>query len=106
MTTFTWRIDQLMAEKKVGDLENVVVKITWICEATDGEFKTHIAGFLPIQLDQGAPFTPYEEITEAMVLEWVNARIDKALIEESLETVIQGNKYPQYIYLPVPWSQS
>lgn len=105
MIEYTWRIDPLMVESNVNGLENVVVKVTWICEAVDGEFKTHTAGFVPLEFDENAQFTPYEELTEELVLQWIAPYIDKSIIEEGLATVIDGHKHPQYKYLPTPWSQ-
>lgn len=103
MTTVTWRIESLMVENNVNGLENVVAQITWICEVVDGDFKTHTAGFVPLEVDLSVPFIPYESLAEGKVWDWVEARIDKTAIEESLVSSIASQKLPKYKYLTTPW---
>lgn len=104
MTTFTWRIDPLMVEQKVGDLENVVVKITWICDAVDGGYTSTATGYVPLEVSSS--FIPFSDLTEAKVWEWVEAKIDKHMIEDGLIAAIEAQKHPRYVYLPTPWSKS
>ncbi len=106
MTTFTWRIDPLMVENSVNGLENVVVKITWICDAQDGDFQASASGYVPLEAYLGMPFIPFDELTEATVWEWAEKKIDKRMIEDGLIAVIDAQKHPRYVYLPTPWNQS
>lgn len=106
MIEYKWRIDPLMVGTNINGLENVVVKVTWICEATDGEFQSATSGYVPIELDPDGTFKPYEELTEADIWSWINPHIDKAIVEEGLAAVIEGQKHPEYLYLPTPWSQA
>lgn len=106
MIEYKWRIDPLMVGVNINGLENVVLKVTWICEANDGEFQSSTSGFVPIELDPKGTFKPYEALTEADVWAWIKPHIDKTIIEEGLAAAIEGQKQPQYLYLPTPWSQA
>lgn len=106
MTTFTWRIDPLMVEQQVSALENVVVKITWICEAVDGGYTSTATGYVPLEVSSTTTFIPFKDLTEAKVWEWVEEKINRHMIEDGLIAAIDAQKHPKYVYLPTPWSQS
>lgn len=106
MIEYKWCIDPMMVENKLNGLENVVVKVTWVCHARESEFQSSASGYVPLEIDFTKQFTPFEQLTEIQVWGWIDPYIDKTIIEEGLAAVIEGQKHPQYSYLPTPWSQS
>ena len=62
-------------------------------------------------LDESATYTPYEELTEQQVIDWLLAaltplQIDqmKADIAKSITSQIYENNRLNYAELPLPWS--
>jgi hypothetical protein len=73
--TYTWAITSLKKTTD-GSLDNVVVQSTWTCTGTDedGDSGT-FNGATPFPLSSVDPatFIPYEDLTEADVLGWIQA---------------------------------
>ncbi len=83
----TWKILQL--DRKTAD--GFVTTAHWTVTATDGDFSASAYGTCEFD---GELTTPYEKLTEAQVLEWVWASLDKAAYEESLAAQIEAQKNP------------
>jgi len=99
MTTFNWTISTLERELSDGG----VIVAHWICRASDGDFSASsygTAGF--IQDPEADDFTPYEDLTEEQVLEWVWESVDKDATEAALAQKIEDQKHPTTA-AGVPW---
>jgi hypothetical protein len=83
----TWKIVQL--DRKTAD--GFVTTAHWTVTATDGDFSASAYGTCGFD---GELTTPYENLTEAQVLEWVWASVDKDATEESLAAQIEAQKNP------------
>jgi hypothetical protein len=75
--TYTWAITSLKKTTDIAlDIDNVVVQSTWTCTGTDedGDSGT-FSGATPFPLSTVDPatFIPYEDLTEADVLGWIQA---------------------------------
>ena len=94
-----WSIAQL--ERNADD--NGVVIAHWRVSAVDGDFTASSYGtcsWTPEPSTEG--FVPFEELTEAMVIEWVKGSLDVEVIEESLASQIEEQKAPKVI-AGTPW---
>jgi hypothetical protein len=73
--TYTWAVTSLKKTTD-GSVDNFVVQSTWTCTGTDedGDSGT-FSGATPFPLDSLDPatFIPYEDLTEADVLGWIEA---------------------------------
>jgi hypothetical protein len=73
--TYTWAVTSLKKTTD-GSVDNFVVQSTWTCTGTDedGDSGT-FNGATPFPLDSLDPvtFIPYEDLTEADVLGWIEA---------------------------------
>lgn len=105
MTEFNWKIEQLMVELTRSDLEKVVVKVVWHCFATDGEHSASASGCVPVEYLPKRPFTPFADLTEPQVWEWIEPTLGKQKIEQGLESAIYAQAHPQFQYLQAPWEQ-
>ena len=95
----TWTIAQL--ERNTAD-GNVVVA-HWRCEAVDGDYSASsygTCGFTPDPTDPA--YIPFESLTEADVLEWVYAAVNKDAIEFNLAANIEEQKTPK-TEVGLPW---
>jgi len=95
----TWTIGTL--ERNVAD--GGVVVAHWRATLVDGDFSASsygTCGFTPDPSDSG--FVAYDSLTEATVVGWVQAEVDKDAIEASLAAKIEADKNPTQA-AGVPW---
>jgi hypothetical protein len=83
----TWKIVQL--DRKTAD--GFVTTAHWDVTLTDGEYSARAYGTCGFS---GELTTPYADLTEAQVLEWVWASVDKDAYEQSLAAQIEAQKNP------------
>jgi hypothetical protein len=103
MTEVNWKIEQLMVELGRSDLKKVVVKVVWHCFAKNGEYSASASGFMPVEYLPEQPFTPFEDLTEQQVWQWIEPTLGKQMIEQGLEAAIYAQAHPQFEYLQAPW---
>ena len=95
----TWTIGTL--ERNVAD--GGVVVAHWRASLVDGDFSASsygTCGFTPDPSDSG--FVAYDSLTEADVVGWVQAEVDKDATEASLAAKIEADKKPTQA-AGVPW---
>ena len=67
----------------------------WRCTVEDGDFTASSYGTCGFTPDASAPdFKPYADVTEAEVLAWVHASVDKDATEAALAAKIEADKNP------------
>jgi len=100
MAEFKWSIPTTEFKKDSG----YVFTAHYRCDASDGDFHASSYGTAGFSQDPEADgFTPYEDLTEAQVLEWVWADgVDKDATEAALAQKIEDQKHPTTA-AGVPW---
>jgi hypothetical protein len=92
-----WTISTLNRETS----NNFVTTAHWQCSATDGEYSA--STYSTCSWADGTPLIPYNELTQANVLDWCWANgIDKDATEASLAANIALQKNP-VTATGVPW---
>ena len=95
---YTWTISQL--ERKTAD--GFITIAHWACNGVDGEFNSSV--YNTCSFEDGTPETPYEQVTEEMVLGWIWANgVDKDAVEQSIASRIEALKNPVSA-AGVPWT--
>jgi hypothetical protein len=72
-TTYTWAL-KAIKKSDVGGLQGVVLQTYWTCTGTDEEANEGVfSGATPFSMADVSPddFIPYEDLTEADVLGWI-----------------------------------
>jgi len=96
MTT-TWTIAQLDRQTSNG----FVTTAHWTVSAVDGDYSASSYG--SCGWADGTPTTPYADLTQATVLDWVWTNgVDKEAVEASLQAQIDAQKNPVSA-TGVPW---
>ena len=93
MTTFTWNIAQLERETSDG----YVYTAHWTVNATETvEGKTYSAGsYGSIGLERPEEdLIPFEELTEELVVSWIQEKLDVDTYETSLQSQLDEQKAP------------
>jgi hypothetical protein len=91
MTTYTWTIPTCEHEVATGG----ITVAHWRVSAVDGDYTASsygTCGFTPDATDPD--FKPYDKVTEAEVLAWVQASVDRDATEAALAAKIEADKNP------------
>jgi len=113
MTTISivWIIEQMFVRKVEGPYTDVVVTANWRCNGVDtvgtGDDEKTYRGTAYGSSTFTAPtgsFTPYPDLSEEQVLDWVWAGgVDKTAIEANVAAQIENQINPPIVCLPNPW---
>lgn len=107
MTTYTWGFPALGVVYNEDNLENVIQTVNWTLTATDGEYSASCYGSVTLASPSPASFTPYDEVTEEMVIAWTTEALGEeqvAQYEATLAGQIEAQKNPTGGNLPPPWT--
>ena len=107
--TYTWTATSLIGYPVIDGETDVVTRASYTVLADDGEGHTaDYSNFSLTPLDPSVPFIPYADLTNDIIIGWVQYNIGPELvasIEGSLAIQIerQVNPPPQPEVLPLPW---
>jgi hypothetical protein len=85
---FQWNVVQM--DRLTSD--GFVVTVHYTVNAVDGDYFASTYGTVGYT-EEGA-FTPYSQLTEAVVVGWVQASLGKDTVEQSLASQIEAQKNP------------
>ena len=92
-----WTITQLDRQTSNG----FVTTAHWTASAVDGDYSA--STYSTSSWADGTPTTPYADLTQATVLDWIWANgVDKTAVEASLQAQIDAQKNP-VTATGVPW---
>ena len=105
MTTFTWSV---MSMRTMSNIEpDYVVSVNWVCSGVDGDVTASIENTSSFsQNAESVGFIPYADLTEEIVLGWVQAEPNVTINTEScvqgqINSIITPPVTPQDT--PLPW---
>jgi hypothetical protein len=101
MTTFNWQVVQM--DRLTSD--NFVVTVHYNVSATDGTYNASTYGTISYTEEQGETYIPYDDLTEAICVGWVQNSLGKDTVEESLQSQIDALKNPVQ-ESGLPWTQA
>ena len=108
MTTYTWSINSMYTVQQPDP--NYVVKAFWTLTGVDGQTSVSQSGSTDFtQNQEQSGFVPYDQLTESMVISWVQTFLGEGAIaqyENSIQTQIDLLKNPSSLpeYTPLPWA--
>ena len=101
--TILWLIERLLTKPVEGSNTDVVITADWRCNGSQESFSGTCYGSCSFAPPSGS-FTPYDQLTEAQVLDWCYANgVDKTAIEANVSLQIQNQIDPPVVALPLPW---
>ena len=108
MTEFKFVISALNCAVEKEGLPNVINVIHWRYQATqvDGEKTWFAETYGATSVGQPNPqnFVPYEDVTEAEVISWLEAVLPVEAMQAGLEANIALQINPKEVTLPLPWA--
>ena len=104
-----WIIEQLWVKPTEGNLSDVVITAAWRCNDSQlvqgKEYYGTCYGTASFTPPDPSAFTPYDNLTQNQVLQWVwDSGVDKAAIEANVTQQINQAINPPIITPPLPWS--
>jgi hypothetical protein len=107
-TNFSWVISSLDCAVESEGLPNVINVIHYRYQATqvDGDKTWFAETYGASSVGQPNPqnFVPYEDVTEAEVISWLEEILPMEAMQASLEANIALQINPVEITLPLPWA--
>lgn len=108
MITYKWNVTFMDTKPSADGLTNVVCGVGWFVKATDATVVPAISADTTGHTKLGAPspadFTPYSELSEEIVLNWVwKTDGTQTAVEQLLAAVIAEKKAPAIVNLELPW---
>jgi hypothetical protein len=105
---FSWAVTQLECLPNVENLQNYVIAAHWHCVAVEvsddgSKHQVHKNGVCHFSTSKDDSFVPYENLSEAQVLDWVWANVGKQVIEDGLVQAVNELKAPSVISPKLPW---
>lgn len=89
MTNYFWTIQQM--DRLTAD--GFVVTVHYNVSATDGTYSASTYGTCGYT-QESETFVPYDQLTETMVVGWVQTSLGKDTVEASLQSQIDAQKHP------------
>ena len=107
--TYTWTATSLIGYPVIDGETDVVTRASYNVLADDGEGHTaDYSNFAYTPIDPSAPFIPYADLTNDIIIGWVQYNIGPDLIAAiqgslAIQVERQVNPPPQPEVLPLPW---
>ncbi len=105
-TTYTWTVDQMYTLDTPEP--GFVVNVLWTLTGVDGQYTASIGGNSQFTVQEGT-FTPYDQLTQAQVIGWVQAALGadgvanfEANVQGQINSMITPPVSPQNT--PLPWA--
>jgi hypothetical protein len=96
--TYEWTIASMPAYPQYEGQTDVVFQVNWACVASDGTNNASLSGTTGVAYTAGEPYTPYNQLTQEQVLDWVWAVTPKSDTEAYLDGQLKS------VELPLPWA--
>lgn len=102
-----WIISAMDTAPSDDGLTDVVKTVHWRRDAKevdgDKEYYGDVYGAMGCVAPDPMAFTPYDQLTFEQVCSWLEANLDVAALDASLDQQIANQKNPPIVQLPLPW---
>lgn len=99
-----WKVDEMLVKPQEAGQTDVVVTVKFSCSATSGDKTAAYRGNMGFTAP-GDPFTPYDQLTEAQVLNWCYSRgVNKTQTESNVMADLDALVNPPIVPMPLPWA--
>jgi hypothetical protein len=105
--TKQWVIAALDCKPSIDTMTDVVSVIHWRKQATevvdDKTYTADMYGACTVTLPEPESFIEFNDLTEATMVEWLEAVLDVAAIDSALDAQIDFQKNPPVVTKKAPW---
>jgi hypothetical protein len=97
--TYKWIISDLVAKIQDGELSNIIETVHYRYQATDGEHTADVYGSVGLEAPDAESFKPFEEVTEADVIAWLESKLDVEAMQSGLDAQLDAIANPTHVSL-------
>jgi hypothetical protein len=97
--TYNWIISDLVAKIQDGELSNIIETVHWRYQATDGEHTADVYGSVGLEAPDAESFKPFEQLTEADVISWLESKLDVEAMQSGLDAQLDAIANPTHVSL-------
>jgi hypothetical protein len=97
--TYKWIISDLVAKIQDGELSNIIETVHWRYQAIEDELIADVYGSVGLEAPDAESFKPFEEVTEADVIAWLESKLDVEALQEGLNGQLDAIKNPTHVNL-------
>jgi hypothetical protein len=99
MVNYKWVISNLVAKIQEGELSNVIETVHYRYQAADGEHTADVYGSVGLEAPDAESFKPFEEVTEADVIAWLESKLDVEAMQSGLDAQLDAIANPTHVSL-------
>ena len=99
MVNYKWIISDLVAKIQDGELSNIIETVHYRYQATDGEHTADVYGSVGLEAPDAESFKPFEEVTEADVIAWLESKLDVEAMQSGLDAQLDAIANPTHVSL-------
>ena len=103
--TFGWVISQMDCAPSYEGMDDYVIQVHWRYTASFKTYFTDIYGAQSYSEVAGPDFIPYADLTEDVVIGWLESSLDVPQMQAGLAQSIEDLVNPPIVVLPLPWAQ-
>jgi hypothetical protein len=105
MINYTWEILSNYTVPLEGGLPNVIKKVNWRFQASEGPYSADIYEVTELDLPDPSDYTVYDNLTDEQVISWVKSKIDYDNLVERVNIRLEDQKFPKLVEKSPPWIQ-
>lgn len=103
--TITWTVTAMDCYPEVDGEADVVFNVHWTCSGVQDTYSASVYNTQQVTVSSEEPFTPYDQLTEEQVLNWVwTSGVDKDATEAAVQQQIDNQINPPVVTPPLPWA--
>ncbi len=104
--SYKWQITGLKKAPSIDELSDVITHINFSYTGTDADSGESAAftGACPVSSPNSESFTPFNDVTEADVIEWAKANHPVTRMNNVIEKQINQKITPKNIKALLPWN--
>jgi len=103
--TYSYQINELKSLPSIGDLEQVITEVRYTYTGVDeNRIISHYPGRTLLPTPNSEEFTPIDQLTEELVIEWLEANADLNTMQHAIETHITQQSGVIYRGSTLPWA--
>ena len=102
---YEWKIKELEVYPMYEGKQKVVKSVHWTRQSIDGA--AHVYGEQIIKFDPSAPFTPFDDLSAAKVIQWLENTLGAdtiALLDANLDKQLADITSPTVQTPSLPWN--
>lgn len=106
MIEYTWEIISLYTIPEQGSLKDIILKINWRYQASEGPHVADVYGVTEIDPPSSDTFINFKDIKEEQIIEWLLKKINFEDLKNEVNQKLEKVKTPLIKEVRTPWEQA